>query len=62
MTDILVKMKDGREQWFKHQNRPGGSYTKEAKYCGSFLVIVDEYYNETAIPAQDIAEVKVYKK
>lgn len=59
MASIYVKMKDGTERQFEHQGRAGGSYTKTAKYEGAFLVIEDEYYQQIAIPAADIAEVRV---
>ena len=56
--DVRVTMKDGTVREFKHRPRAGGSYNIKVDYKGSFLVITDEYYNETAIPAADIAEVK----
>ena len=57
MSSITVKMKDGTIKEFKHEGRPGGNYTKNAKPEGAFLVIEDEYYVKTYIPAADIAEV-----
>lgn len=59
MASITVKMKDGTVREFPHTGRAGGSFTKSAKYEGAFLIIEDEYYVQTAIPAADIAEVKV---
>ena len=59
MASIVVKMKDGTVRDFPHKGRPGGSYTKKVRYEGEFAIIVDEWYNETAIPAADIAEVQV---
>lgn len=62
MASIFVKMKDGTERKFKHEGRAGGSYTKRIRYEGAFAIIVDEWGNETAIPAEDIAEVKVERE
>lgn len=59
MASITVIMKDGTKKEFPHQGRAGGSYTKTIKYEGGFAIIQDEWYNETAIPSSDIAEVKV---
>ncbi len=61
MTSITIYMKDGTTKEFPHKGRPGGSYTKSIKYESAFAVVVDEYYNETAIPVGDIMEVKVNK-
>jgi len=55
---IVVYMKDGTKKDFPHVGRAGGSHTKEIRYDGGFAIITDEYYNETAIPAQDIDEIK----
>lgn len=57
MANITVKMKDGKVREFRHEGRSGGSYTKSVKYEGAFVIIEDEYYKRTAIPAADIAEV-----
>ena len=56
---IVVYMKDGTKKNFPHQERAGGSYTKKIRYEGNFAIITDEYYNETAIPSQDILEIEV---
>ena len=57
--DITVIMKDGTKKEFPHEGRAGGSFSKSVRYEGGFAIIKDEWYNETAIPADDIAEVKV---
>lgn len=57
MASITVKMKDGTVREFKHEGRPGGSYSKSAKAEGAFIVITDEWSMKTYIPAEDIAEV-----
>jgi hypothetical protein len=56
--NITVIMKDGRRREFKHEGRPGGSYTKRLRYEPGFVVITDEWGQETAIPAEDISEVR----
>jgi hypothetical protein len=59
MASIYITMKDGSKKEFKHTGRAGGSYTKNIRYEGAFAIITDEYAGETAIPASDIAEIKV---
>lgn len=59
MANIKIKMKDGSIRRFDHEGRPGGSYTKTIKYEGAFAVVTDEWGNQTAVPAADIAEVQV---
>lgn len=58
MADITVRMKDGSIREFRHKERPGGSYTKRLRYEPGFVVITDEYYHETSIPTDLIAEVE----
>lgn len=58
MTSITIKMKDGRRREFPHAGRPGGSWTKTLRYEPGFVVITDEYGSETAIPTNDIEEIK----
>lgn len=60
MANIIITMKDGSIKKFLHQERPGGSYTKRIRYGGGFAIVTDEYYCETAIPREDIKEIKVY--
>ena len=50
-------MKDGTKREFNHRGRAGGSYTIHLKYEGAFAVVVDEWGNQTAIPAADISEI-----
>jgi hypothetical protein len=58
--NIRIKMKDGTVREFFHKGRPGGSYTKTMKFVPGFVVVQDEWYKETAIPAADIAEVETW--
>ncbi|MBS5083785.1 MAG: hypothetical protein KH031_26950 [Clostridiales bacterium] len=62
MASIYVRMKDGTTRKFEHEGRSGGSYTKSIRYEGCFAIIKDEWGDETAIPAEDISEVKVEKE
>lgn len=62
MASIYVKMKNGETKEFKHTGRAGGSYTKTIRYEGAFAIIRDEWDCETAIPAEDIAEIKVERE
>ena len=57
-NSIKIYMKDGSIKDFPHKGRAGGSYTKHIRYEEGFVVVTDEFYNETAIPAHDIAEIK----
>lgn len=59
MKNITIMMRDGRKIEHKHTGRVGGSYSKSVRYELGFVVVVDEYGNETAYPTEDIAEVKV---
>ena len=59
MASIYVKMKNGTKKEFKHEGRAGGSYTKSIRYEGAFAIITDEWGSETAIPVQDLEEIKV---
>jgi hypothetical protein len=56
--NIVITMKDGTRKEFMHKGRSGGSYTKEVRYEGAFVIVTDEWGSETAIPAADVAEVK----
>ena len=56
--DITIKMKDGTVRDFKERGRAGGSWTQNLKYDGCFAIVVDEWGNQTAIPAADISEIK----
>ncbi len=58
MASIKIIMKDGTVKDFPHEGRPGGSYTKKIRYEGCFAVVVDEWMDEIAIPAADIAEIR----
>jgi hypothetical protein len=60
MSNITVAMRDGSTREFKHEGRPGGSYTKTLSYEPGFAVITDEYGTRTAIPTDLIAEIKEY--
>lgn len=59
MKSIIVHMKDGSKREFPHEGRPGGSYSKSVRYEGAFAIVVDEWYNERAIPVDLIREVEV---
>jgi hypothetical protein len=56
--NIVILMRDGTKREFKHEGRAGGSYTKSVRYEGGFCIVTDEWYGETAIPQELIAEVK----
>ena len=58
MPSIKITMKDGTVHDFPHQGRAGGSYTKTVRYEGAFVIVQDEWYNETAFPANDIEKVE----
>ena len=57
-TSIKVWMKNGEIKDFPHEGRAGGSYSKSIRYENGFVVIIDEWYNETVIPSADILEIK----
>jgi len=57
MQRITVKFKRGTQRDFVHRPRPGGSWTLSLRYEPGFVVIVDEWGKQIAIPAEDILEV-----
>lgn len=59
MADITIRFRDGTSRQYRHKGRPGGSYTKTIRYEPGFVVITDEYDQDTAIPSDLIAEVQV---
>ena len=58
---IAVYMKNGTKKNYPHKARGWADWTKEIRYETGFAIITDEYGNETAIPAQDIEEIKIFK-
>lgn len=60
MASIKITKKDGEVLNFPHEGRAGGSYTKEIRYEGGFAIVTDEWGRETAIPREDIEQVKTW--
>lgn len=60
MQSITIKFRDGSVREFPHQGRAGGSYSKRVRYEGQFVIVTDEWHNETAFPVETVAE--VYEK
>lgn len=58
MASYTVIMRDGTRRDFPHSGRAGGSYTKSLRYETGFVVIVDEWGGEIAIPAEDVKEIR----
>jgi hypothetical protein len=56
MSNITIRMRDGSVKEFPHKGRAGGSYTKSLRHEPGFVVITDEWYTETALPTEMIAE------
>ena len=59
MKTIIVTLKSGKQDTFIERGRAGGSYGIKRKYEGGFLIITDEWENETAYPAENIVRVDV---
>jgi len=57
MASVTVKMRDGSVREFKERGRPGGSYSMHLRYEIGFVVVTDEWNEETAIPTELVAEV-----
>lgn len=57
MDRIIILLKDGTQEDFQHKPRPGGSYSLSIRYEAAFVVVVDEWGQETAIPVVDVARV-----
>lgn len=56
--DVTVRMKNGTVKEFKERGRAGGSWSQSLKYEGGFAIIIDEWGDQTAIPSEDIDEIK----
>lgn len=59
MPTITIKMRDGTVRVFKEVGRAGGSWTNSVRYELGFVIHVDEWKNETAIPTDLVQEVDV---
>jgi len=60
MQRAEIYMKDGTVRTFVERGRAGGSYTIGVRYEGVFVIVYDEWHNETAYPAAEVLEVKTY--
>lgn len=58
MTNVIITMKSRTIHKFLHVGRLGGSYTKNVRYEGRFVIVTDEYYSETAFPSVDVEKVE----
>ena len=58
MEKIKITFIDGTTKEFRHEGRPGGSYTKQIKYEGMFAIIVDEWGKQLAFPVNSIKEIE----
>lgn len=59
---ITILMRDGLKKEFREKGRPGGSYTIRVKYQPGFVIVIDEWDHETAIPTDLIAQVDVQER
>ncbi len=59
MANIYIRYKDGKREEFLHTGRAGGSYTKRLRYEPGFVVITDEWDQETSIPADLIERIEM---
>lgn len=57
MATIEITLKSGKVVAFKEVGRPGGSYSNSVRYEGSFVIVRDEWGEETAFPASDVEKV-----
>ena len=58
MANITITMKDGTVHEFREYGRPGGSWHNSLRYEDGFVVVRDEWEEETAFPTADVAMVK----
>ncbi len=58
MPNITVTLKDGTVHEFKHEGRPGGSWTKTLELKNGFAVIEDEWGRKTIFPSEDIKKIE----
>lgn len=57
MPSVAIHMKDGTVMRFTERGRAGGSYSITVRYEGAFVIVTDEWYAGTAVPAADIVKV-----
>ena len=58
MSNITIKFRDKTIREFKHEGRPGGSYTKRLYYKEGFVVVEDEWGTQIGFPSDIIEEIK----
>ena len=56
--NIMITFTDGSYRVFKHEGRPGGSYTKEIEYKKGFVIITDEWGHQTIYPESRISKIE----
>lgn len=56
--NVEIKLKSGITKKFPEGSRAGGSWSQQLKYEGAFAIVIDVWGNQTAIPAEDIEEIK----
>ena len=58
MPKVKITFVDGeKREWSGRRN--GGSYEPEVRYEGHWVIVADEYHNETAFPAEKVQKVEV---
>jgi hypothetical protein len=58
MESITVTFRDGRQPAiFKHEPRAGGSYQLQVRYEQEWVVVMNEWGDEHAFPADMVADV-----
>jgi len=58
---ITITLRDNTKHTFKHRGRPGGSYTINLSFEGSFAIVTDEYGKRTAFPESLIANIEEHQ-
>lgn len=60
MSSVKIFLKSGEVKDFPHEGRAGGSWTKAVRYEGAFVIVKDEWGNETAYPVNEVEHVETY--
>lgn len=62
MSNITVHLMTGEEvikEYFKHEGRAGGSYTKKAIFQDGWLIVSDEWGKKIVYPAHRVYKVEI---
>ena len=54
MSDIRIRFRDGKAAEFKHENRPGGSYTNRVELTAGWVTVIDVWGVRRSYPSDTV--------